>query len=37
MDEDEGGLVFAGAALGASMLVVWIIFVFYLLWTKGIG
>jgi hypothetical protein len=37
MDEDEGGLVFAGAALGASMLVVWIIFVFYLLLTKGIG
>jgi hypothetical protein len=36
MDADEG-LVFAGAALGASMLVVWIIFVFSLIWIRGIG
>lgn len=36
MDADEG-LVFAGAALGISMLAVWIVFVFVLLWTRGPG
>jgi hypothetical protein len=36
MDADEG-LVFAGASLGISMLVVWIIFIIALLWTRGAG
>jgi len=36
MDADEG-LVFAGASLGLSMLVVWIIFIIALLWTGRAG
>ena len=36
MDADEG-LVFAGASLGISMLVVWVIFIIALLWTRGAG
>ena len=36
MDADDG-LVFAGASLGISMLVVWIIFIIALLWTRGAG
>ena len=36
MDADEG-LVFAGASLGMSMLVVWVIFIIALLWTRGAG
>jgi hypothetical protein len=35
MDADEG-LVFAGASLGISMLVIWIIFIAFL-WTGGAG
>jgi hypothetical protein len=34
MDADEG-LVFAGASLGISMLVIWIVFIIYILWTAG--
>jgi hypothetical protein len=34
MDADEG-LVFAGASLGISMLVVWVIFIIILLWNGG--
>jgi hypothetical protein len=36
MDADEG-LVFAGASLGISMLVIWIVFIIYILWTAGAG
>jgi hypothetical protein len=36
MDADEG-LVFAGASLGISMLVIWIVFIIYILWTGGAG
>ncbi len=36
MDADEG-LVLAGASLGISMLIVWVIFVVALLWTRGAG
>jgi hypothetical protein len=36
MDADEG-LVFAGAALGIGMLVIWIVFIFALIWTRGAG
>ncbi len=36
MDADEG-LVFAGASLGICMLVVWIIFIIALIWTRGAG
>jgi hypothetical protein len=34
MDADEG-LVFAGASLGLSMLIVWVIFIIILLWNGG--
>ena len=34
MDADDG-LVFAGAALGISMLVIWIVFIVALIWTRG--
>ena len=36
MDADEG-LVFAGASLGISMLVIWIVFIIALIWTRGAG
>jgi len=36
MDADEG-LVLAGASLGISMLVIWIVFIIFLLWTRGAG
>jgi hypothetical protein len=36
MDADEG-LVFAGASLGITMLIVWVIFIVYLVWTRGAG
>jgi hypothetical protein len=36
MDADEG-LVLAGASLGISMLVVWIVFIIALLWIRGPG
>jgi hypothetical protein len=36
MDADDG-LVFAGASLGIAMLVVWVIFIAALLWTRGAG
>jgi hypothetical protein len=36
MDADEG-LVLAGASLGISMLIVWIVFIIALLWIRGIG
>jgi hypothetical protein len=36
MDADEG-LVFAGASLGISMLVIWIVFIIYILGTAGAG
>jgi hypothetical protein len=36
MDADDR-LVFAGASLGISMLVVWIAFIVVLLWTRGSG
>ena len=36
MDADEG-LVLAGASLGISMLVIWIVFIIFLLWTRGTG
>jgi hypothetical protein len=36
MDADDG-LVLAGAALGISMMVVWIVFVLALLWIRGPG
>ena len=36
MDADEG-LVFAGASLGISMLVIWIVFIIALIWTRGTG
>ena len=36
MDADEG-LVLAGASLGISMLVIWIVFIIALLWTRGAG
>jgi hypothetical protein len=34
MDADEG-LVLAGASLGMGMLIVWIIFIISLIWTRG--
>jgi hypothetical protein len=34
MDADER-MVFAGASIGISMLVVWIAFIIILLWTRG--
>jgi len=34
MDADEG-LVLAGASLGLIMLVIWIIFIIALIWTRG--
>ncbi len=36
MDADDG-LVFAGASLGISMLIVWIIFIIALAWIRGVG
>ncbi len=36
MDGDEG-LVLAGASLGISMLIVWVVFIIALLWIRGIG
>ena len=36
MDADEG-LVLAGASLGISMLVIWIVFIVALIWTRGAG
>jgi hypothetical protein len=36
MDADEG-LVFVGASLGITMLVIWVIFVVALLWIRGPG
>jgi len=36
MDADER-LVFAGASLGISMLVIWIVFIIALIWTRGAG
>ena len=36
MDADEG-LVLAGASLGISMLVIWIVFIIFLFWTRGAG
>ena len=34
MNADEG-LVLAGASLGLIMLVIWIIFIIALIWTRG--
>ena len=34
MDADEG-LVLAGASLGISMLIIWVIFIVALIWTRG--
>jgi hypothetical protein len=34
MDADEG-LALAGASLGTSMLIVWIVFIIALLWIRG--
>lgn len=36
MDADEG-LVLAGASLGISMLIIWIVFIITLIWTRGAG
>jgi len=36
MDADDG-LVLAGASLGISMLVIWIVFIITILWTRGAG
>jgi hypothetical protein len=36
MDADEG-LVLAGASVGISMLVVWVVFVIALIWIRGPG
>jgi len=36
MDGDER-LVLAGASLGISMLIVWIVFIIALSWIRGIG
>jgi hypothetical protein len=36
MSADEG-LVLAGASLGISMLIVWIVFIIALLWIRGAG
>jgi hypothetical protein len=36
MDADEG-MVLAGASLGISMLVIWIVFIIALIWTRGTG
>jgi hypothetical protein len=36
MDADEG-LVLAGASLGISMLIIWIVFIIALILTRGAG
>ena len=36
MEADEG-LVLAGASLGISMLIIWIVFIVALIWTRGAG